>query len=170
MTLGYKQEFPWGEPTNFREKIWKGVMESTGPLSVEMKGKELKDYMAIESNLHPKLHSIRADAKDMWGSFAGDIHHVYDNRKPTRQCFLRNKFNGWQRIQIIWTNVTGEDEKGKNHVVGCSQLVLVDGRAIRDKQLEELAVNDGFKDLEQFFRWFNTDFAGKIIHWTKLRY
>ena len=30
--------------------------------------------------------------------------------------------------------------------------------------------NDGFDSIENFLRWFNKDFEGKIIHWTGFRY
>jgi predicted nucleotide-binding protein (sugar kinase/HSP70/actin superfamily) len=38
------------------------------------------------------------------------------------------------------------------------------------KRMNKLAINDGFEDMHQFFKWFDTDFKGKIIHWTDLRY
>jgi len=46
---------------------------------------------------------------------------------------------------------------------------------VNDKQLnyieiEQLAINDGFDSLKDFMHWFNVDFEGKIIHWTKLKY
>lgn len=39
----------------------------------------------------------------------------------------------------------------------------------KDKMLQ-LAQNDGFDTIEEFFEYFNEDFTGKIIHWTGLRY
>ena len=36
--------------------------------------------------------------------------------------------------------------------------------------LRELAKNDGFESVEDFFAYFNKDFKGKIIHWTDLQY
>lgn len=34
----------------------------------------------------------------------------------------------------------------------------------------ELAVNDGFDSDEMFFKWFDKDFDGWLIHWTDKRY
>ncbi len=34
----------------------------------------------------------------------------------------------------------------------------------------EYCRKQGFDSVEDFFRWFDTDFKGKIIHWTDLRY
>lgn len=31
-------------------------------------------------------------------------------------------------------------------------------------KLNELAINDGFKDFNEFLKYFNKDFKGKIIH------
>jgi hypothetical protein len=48
--------------------------------------------------------------------------------------------------------------------------VNIDGRWITDAELKILSVNDGFDSVDDFFEWFNEDFAGKIIHWTDLKY
>jgi hypothetical protein len=37
-------------------------------------------------------------------------------------------------------------------------------------ELHNLAFNDGFDSVEDFFKWFNKDFTGKIIHWTNFKY
>jgi len=36
--------------------------------------------------------------------------------------------------------------------------------------INHLAKNDGFEGIEDFFKWFNEDFKGKIIHWTNYKY
>jgi len=36
--------------------------------------------------------------------------------------------------------------------------------------LKTLARNDGFESVDDFFKWFNADFQGKIIHWTDFKY
>lgn len=146
MTLGYKQNFPDGTPTYFKEKI-----------------------IGISPFLM-KLHSIREDPSDRWPPSTGIIHHVYGNRTPQRECFLVNKCVSTQRIIIKRTTLIGQDEKGNDHSVGHTTLVLVDGRAMDDEQIQRIAINDGFPSVKKFFEWFNTDFSGKIIHWTKLRY
>jgi hypothetical protein len=37
------------------------------------------------------------------------------------------------------------------------------------KLMNELAKNDGFNSIDDFFGWFNTDFKGKLIYWEKLK-
>ena len=38
------------------------------------------------------------------------------------------------------------------------------------EEIELLAKHDGFNSMEDFFKWFDKDFKGKIIHWTDFRY
>ena len=33
-----------------------------------------------------------------------------------------------------------------------------------------LVQNDGFASISDFFKFFNKDYTGKIIHWTDLKY
>jgi hypothetical protein len=39
-------------------------------------------------------------------------------------------------------------------------------------EIEDLAINDGFDDVADFWAWFDqySPFSGKLIHWTGLRY
>lgn len=48
--------------------------------------------------------------------------------------------------------------------------VAVDGKSLTALQIHELALADGFDNIDQFFNWFNADFSGKIIHWTQKIY
>jgi len=36
--------------------------------------------------------------------------------------------------------------------------------------MEQLAINDGFDCIDDFFAWFNTDFTGKIIWFVDKKY
>lgn len=49
-------------------------------------------------------------------------------------------------------------------------VVKVDDRSLTPLEVHTLAVNDGFDNIEQFYNWFNTNFSGKIIHWTDKKY
>jgi hypothetical protein len=153
MTLGYSQQFPWGEPTNFQEKILVGAAPER----------------VLGPSFFPKLHSMREDAKDRWKPGMA-IHHVYGSRTKNRECFLENKCISTQRVQIRHSKVTGKDSMGNDVVVGNSRIILIDGRVMSDETVKQLAINDGFDSVEDFFRWFGENWNGKIIHWTKLRY
>ena len=49
-------------------------------------------------------------------------------------------------------------------------IIFIDGRPLKIYEAELLAYNDGFKSIEHFTSFFNKDFEGQIIHWTKLKY
>lgn len=73
-----------------------------------------------------------------------------------------------QKVHIEW--------KPEAHK-GLSPLVWVDDTVFYDhffgfgfNEMLQLAQNDGFDTIEDFFAYFNEDFYGKIIHWTDLRY
>ncbi len=165
MEVGYKQLFPDGSPTYFKEKI-------TKPFNIwkarKMGGTcHFPDHIAV---LEPKIHTIRADKTDRWAMFKGDIHHVYGSRTKKRRLFLVCPFVSWQPIIIQWNKVTGVNEKGHNVTVAWEQMVFVSGRVLTPDEIKTLAINDGFPSVEAFFKWFKHDFSGKILHWTNLRY
>lgn len=49
-------------------------------------------------------------------------------------------------------------------------FILIDDKELNKQQICELALNDGFNSLQDFFAYFKTDFTGKIIHWTNFKY
>jgi hypothetical protein len=71
-----------------------------------------------------------------------------------------------QKIEITWLGFL-------NHF---RPWVKVDGKSIYTldqidlNKMLQLANNDGFDTIEDFFAYFNKDFTGKIIHWTDWRY
>ena len=115
-----------------------------------------------------KKHTIREDKHNRWK--AGRIIHMATGvRTKNYNCFCKCKCTGTQSITII-------------HLGGWIQ-VFIDKRFFGEAYhhglddiheystcLVELARNDGFSYLSEFFHWFNTDFEGKIIHWTDYRY
>lgn len=160
MILGFKKVFPWGEPTNFKEKILAGV--GYGPIAGP-----------------PKIHTIRAGSR--WK--AGDlIHMAYGVRSKNYEQFNKG-IEGLQRVvsvqdvfipfsiyayEMRMVSILIDDEPlfsgqvMKNGSNSCSP----DDR----KFIESFAKNDGFKDSMEFFKWFRKDFEGQIIHWTDYRY
>ena len=50
------------------------------------------------------------------------------------------------------------------------KAVVVGNSRLNQIEIEQLAQNDGFDTIEDFFAYFNDDFKGKIIHWTNLKY
>jgi hypothetical protein len=175
MTLPYSQQFPWGKPTLFLEKICTGLIKELNqgynPISYTLNPTVKELEAIVDQNLNPKLHSIREDAAERWPPKTNRIHHVYDNRTPKRKCFAETPCLSTQRLIIMYKGEVVEEQQYQ--YVDTSMIkprVFIDGRIMETEQIDLLARNDGFDSTEDFFKWFSTDFTGKIIHWTKLRY
>lgn len=107
-----------------------------------------------------KIHSIREDKHDRWregmsiemayGVRSDDYEQWNADRPDLQTC------TGTQPFEIKW--------KGHDY------QVRVDGHRLTPAEVEQLAKNDGFDELVDFLTWFSSDFKGKIIHWTKMRY
>lgn len=132
MILSFKQKFPWGSPTNFKEKILANI----------------------------KIHSIREDKKNRW-TVGRLIHMAYGVRTKLYNCFRDTEYcRSTQEIEI----------QHKDFIDAHAVSVLVDNVLLSREEFETLAKNDGFDSVEDFLKWFSSDFSGKIIHWTDLRY
>jgi hypothetical protein len=101
-----------------------------------------------------KLHTIRVDGKNRWRK-GMKIHFATGNRTPQYNCFKEGVCTGTQTIEI------------RDHY-----SVLIGGRMQTNDQIQDIAINDGFDTIEDFWAWFDqyTPFTGKIIHWTNIRY
>lgn len=173
MTLSFSQTIN-GKPNYFPEKIWIGLDPMITPDYYTYRDWHFDKFCKYwdgawteteETNFKPKLHTIRLDEKNRWGAGA-DIHFVINNRKPNRFQFAPViKCVSVQNIEI-------------NYVNKCSDFprVTIDGKVryvfVKDDLIimKQLAINDGFNSVEDFFAYFNKDFTGKIIHWTDLKY
>lgn len=185
MTLGFKQQFPWATkdspaPTNFREKILYGVGRS-----IWITPRQIKKY--------PKIHTMRADPTNRWkagrkiemvyrGAGYKIIDHFNKGIPELEVC------TGVQKVEIKWrVNKDFFNRKevdvfvDKRLVLECSfneSFIGATHHYSRGKGIIEIssmngdliAVNDGFSGLHDFFRWFNKDWEGKIIHFTDFRY
>lgn len=142
MILGYKKIFPWGEPTNFKPKIIYGQ----------------------------KKHTLRQDKKNRW--VAGrKIQHAHGVRSKQYDHFADGECKSIQKIEI-----TVSDEFDTDAFIMLFSrktkyfIVKIDERQLNNSEIITLAMNDGFRSLYDFFRWFKKGFSGKIIHFTDLRY
>lgn len=104
-----------------------------------------------------KIHTIREDKHNRWKKH-NTIHFATGVRTKNYNCFNEDICYSVQTIEINRTYFKG------------AEIVIVDNRILEDSEILRLAKNDGFKTKNDFFEWFNTDFKGKIIHWTNLKY
>ncbi len=151
-----------GKKTNFISKIWAGFNQGVPHYLIPFK--ERKDYMKklLEKGLInrdempfiPKIHTIRQDPKNRWKA-GNKIHFQVNPYRPSMfqfapvlEVFSTQKIKILPRFETVW----------------------VDGGFILDEQIAELAINDGFDSIDDFWEYFNDEFEGKIIHWTNYKY
>ncbi|HMI03066.1 MAG TPA: hypothetical protein VK541_11325 [Pedobacter sp.] len=175
MILGFSQVIN-GQPTLFIEKIWESIYQ----MAPERPSQEYLIYQQAYKDkfgkfwdgtgdmwhepVDPKLHTIRNPRVTKSGDIAakqwksGDlIHPAIHNRSPLYFQFAPiMKVISVQAIRIKWYKKQWS--------------VYVDDRQLAVYEVEKLAKNDGFTSLHEFSAYFDTDFAGVIIHWTNLRY
>jgi len=116
-----------------------------------------------------KIHTIREDKHDRW-SEGRKIYLATGVRTKNYQQFAEKTCTGTQKISIRYY-----DNKQRVRITIDDRFF---GTAFYDQgrisyyvsELEDLARNDGFDSVDEFFQWFHKDFAGKIIHWTQLKY
>lgn len=118
-----------------------------------------------------KIHTIREDKPNRWKR-GNEIHFATGVRTKNYNCF--EELSCW--------SVQGFEIKFIINPKHTEVLIYVDGfrygfaRIIKckvsaySKTLHDLAINDGFKDVNEFLEWFSEDFKGKIIHWTNKKY
>lgn len=167
MNLGFRTKWPNGEPTYFTQKIWTSLLIDL-KMNLDNYNNYLTEYMnRFSTNIFyynsndyfPKKHTIREDKPDRWKA-GNKIHFVINNR-------TKNRFQFAPVIPVISTQ-TIRIECPTEYLN--DQKIYVDDKLLNLEQMQKLAYNDGFENLAAFQLWFNTDFTGKIIHWTNLKY
>lgn len=164
MTLGFKQYFAWHTdkdpaPTNFREKILYGVGRA-----IWLTPRQIKK--------HPKIHTMRSDPHNRWKA-GRKIEMVY---RGAGYKILDHFNKGIPELEVCVSTqrIIIKDMRhlpiGKRAFGQHDFLITIDNRMLSFAEQQKLARNDGFNSVEDFFRWFNKDWSGKILHWTDFRY
>lgn len=119
--------------------------------------------------LKPKLHTMREDLFDRWHA-GRDIQFAINPRSrnyfqfaPTLPCISTQQVD---ILEMVMTSSSHCYQTQDSRV----WAIDVDGIRLKRTQIEELAINDGFESVEQFFTWFNKTATYKLIHWTTLKY
>lgn len=117
-----------------------------------------------------KVHTIRKDALNRWKP-GMKIHVATGARTKHYQQHTVLQCVSTQEIKINHFGDATEMIIDGELFGTCFHLGLsLDTIYEWNDCVEELARNDGFKEVEDFFGWFSEDFKGKIIHWTDLKY
>lgn len=188
MTLSFSTQCPSrigeqaGQPNYFVEKIWSGLLEIDCDFYSDYlhpDGRpDLIKSPSFYKDFKPKLHTIREDKNDRWKA-GMDIHMVINNRTKNRFQFAPVlKCVSVQEIEIKYTKSSNntpliyvgiESQKTKGYML-CLDTYNPESKSSSFGLIDKLAINDGFDSVEDFFAYFNTDFSGKLIHWTELVY
>lgn len=169
------------KPTYFVEKILRAIEIYKAPVN-------LLDYWRFtgfdlfsKQLLNPKLHTIREDKNNRWKAGTKIDFFINVRKKDMFRFAPVLPVISTQKIDFIWKdNTENLSYCGITYDRTCT--IMIDDRFYGDAyllneyvvtssyNLESFAHNDGFDTVEDFFKCFNQDFTGKIIHWTDLKY
>lgn len=105
-----------------------------------------------------KVHTIREDSHNRW-KIGMKMQMATGVRTKKYNQFNEGICKSTQRIEIIRVSDYLHET-----------IVNIDGRKLTESEVQQLAWNDGFDNLVDFWMWFADGFKGKVIHWTELRY
>ena len=104
-----------------------------------------------------KIHTIREDLHNRWRK-GMLIHFATGVRTRNYDCFMRAVCTGIDKIKIRIKAPYTIDMR--------NYIITVNHNILTPTTMERLAVNDGLS-MPNFMRWFDKDFDGKIIYWTR---
>lgn len=120
----------------------------------------------VYQKILPKFHTIREDKGNRWKA-ERDIQLVINNRTKNRYQFA-------PVIPCVSVQPIKIEYDPKDPVFPNVNVLVSTGnnsyKLLGIYSITQLALNDGFDTVEDFFAWFNKDCTAKIIHWTNLRY
>lgn len=107
-----------------------------------------------------KKHTIREDKPNRW-KHGNKIHFATGVRTKHYNNFKQGSCTGVQPIKIDPKSKTVTIDVLTGYMIGDKPMT------IHPSKMEDFAKNDGFDSLEDFWKWFDEPFSGKIIHWTQ---
>lgn len=157
--------------THFVSKIWSGLLKN-GLATIEQLKQYERDYLLkhckelnIDLEAKPKLHTLREDSKNRWKVRNAIDFFINCRKEDMFQFAPKVLVKGIQNVFIT------RNDFGKSMVFIDGKLFYLEDWSLEHKhKMLHFAQNDGFETTEDFFEYFDTDFNGKIIHWTKLKY
>lgn len=178
--------------TRFIEKIHSSLIQNLLYSSAYMGSpeentfyKEISKEYALDPNVlaekKAKNHTIRKDSENRWKPGMKIDFFINARTKKMLRFAPRVPVKSLQKISFSWKQKP-EGFQIFGTPVDRICVIEIDGRFFGDAYffqgelktgsytLEQLAINDGFDTVQDFFDWFREDFSGKIIHWTDLKY
>lgn len=104
-----------------------------------------------------KIHTLREDRHNRWG-IGVFIHFATGVRTKNYNCFMEGHCTGIDVVKIRIKQPYTIDMR--------NYIITINGKQLTPSAMERLASNDGLS-MPAFMRWFDKDFDGKIIYWTR---
>lgn len=172
MILSFKTKIN-GKPTYFPEKIIAGLYEKNivtfhegCSFLLDYKNK-VRPELLFNTLITPahkgqsKIHTIRKDNKNRWKP--GMMIDFFINARQKDMFRFAPKIPLKDKQRIYMTYIQGRFE------------VSVDDRYMYWKDIEQIAINEGFDSYEDFRDYFISEmvddyYGGYILHWTDFKY
>jgi hypothetical protein len=171
MILGFKTKTDDGKPTLFPEKVLQCLMSQVW-IKVTDWHEIMKDspygQMAV-GTYTPKLHTMREDIHDKWKPGVMIDFYTGVRTKNAYRFAPRVPVVSVQKVEIL-EFISAASETCIALHDGRVFVVEVDGKRLTRGKIKQLAINDGFETVDEFFAWFQAGWKGRIIHWTSLKY
>lgn len=156
--------FPWGKSTHFVEQLW---------------------------NMISNRNMISEEESNKWHEFGSEIERYYDysysySFEKEKLHTIRKKSDrykvGQMQQPFIWTGKPYKDPiyrfmppmpliSKQEILITPSFWIFVGGKSLKSNDVDKLALNDGFDNTDDFFKWFTKrPFLGEIRHYTDLKY
>ncbi|MFV8370848.1 hypothetical protein [Flavobacterium sp. LB2P74] len=179
MILGFSTQLN-GKPTYFVEKIHKGfrLMELIMKAGIDPSTHYPPNYNYVaKDKLAHKIHTIREDKKERWKP--GTKIDFFIN------CRQKDMFRFAPVLPVVSVQEIFMTRRGTFIEISIAKIdsyIGEDDFQLNGLQIEQLALNDGFDEYNDFRIYFleviekngkatgNYWFKGKIIHWTDLKY
>ena len=160
-----------GKPTYFVERIIGGLFDAD--INNDLRLPPSFSYEKLRT-IPGKIHSIREDKNDRWRP--GIIIDFFINVRQKNMLRFAPKIpvTTTQRFCLEWHR-NKDSTVARIYIDRRSFACVIWNKGHEDNpiitgKLLEFAQNDGFDTIDEFFKYFNTDFKGKLIHWTNKTY
>jgi len=129
--------------------------------TINKRTKELTHFV-VKIELGIKLHTLRRGTRWKQGM---SIQMATGVRTKNY-----NQFNVRKPELQLCKSVQSIKLKRVDDLTEC--IIIIDGRELSLEESQQVAWNDGFSCLADFWIWFNNpdEFPDQIIHWTDLKY
>ena len=161
-----------GKPSYFVERIHSGlIINDLWPEAFDADFAHKGFSMDAFAEKDAKIHTIREDKNNRWKVGAKVDFFINSRQKNMFRFAPVLPVVSIQKIEITWVSEVRSVELSKLNSKRLNYVdVIIDGILLCIQDIKELAQNDGFDTVEEFFAYFNEDFTGKLIHWTNKRY